>query len=691
MIVNLFKHTRANFRTEHVCSRIGTLQFRTRESGYERQEHSSLAKEQVGPAIRIEALRNAGLLAASPTFSNFIYLDVVTPKIQDYGVIGDCRSAALISKYGSIEFLCWPRFDSRSIFAAILDRQKGGFWSIAPEEPFSSSFEYIPETNVLQTSFHCGSGTALLTDLIPVRAEAQKRKLLVPDHELIRRLECTAGELRIGIRFHPRAQYGLSEVRIRERGKLGLQMEVGRGVYWLRSAVSLRIGRGCAETSVVMKRGDVLRFSFTYAEQSPMPLPALGGEIDETIAASVAWWRNWTAQCKYSGPYRAAVLRSALALKLLTYSPSGAVVAAATASLPERIGGGLNWDYRYCWLRDASLTIRALLGLGYIAEAQCFLTWLLHATSITQPQLRVLYTVFGQEGPKEKYPPLEGYCGSQPVRIGNAARHQLQLDIYGEVIDAAAQYAGLAGRFDRVTQRVLIKIGKFVAQHWDQPDEGIWEPRSGKANNTHSRLMCWTALDRLLALGQKSYIQNVPAELFRRERDRIRNQIETRAWNEALQSYASTLDGNGMDAALLRLSWYGLESGDSLRMMRTEQAIRQSLGCGNDLLYRYERKPQEGAFGVCGFWGVEQLALSGRLNEAIRAFENLLTYQSDLGLYSEEIDPHTGDALGNIPQAFTHVGLISAALTLHERMQGTPHPAVKVGADVNASGSEQPQ
>jgi GH15 family glucan-1,4-alpha-glucosidase len=441
-----------------------------------------------------------------------------------------------------------------------------------------------------------------------------------------------------------------------------------------------------------LKQGEVIRFSLVYAEKSPAVLSALGKATDEAIERSVQWWEQWAAICKYQGPYREAVMRSALALKCLAYAPSGAVIAAATTSLPERIGDSLNWDYRYCWLRDASLTIRALLGLGYFNEAASFLTWMLHTTRLTHPGLCVMYTVFGRIAPHEQeLKHLRGYFDSAPVRIGNGARNQLQLDIYGETVEATAQYAEYSdyfGSFDHMTQGTLIALGKYVAKNWDQPDEGIWEPRYTRENHTHSRLMCWTALDRLLALGEKGKLEGVPREWFTRERDRIREQIETRAWNAELQSYVSVLDGNELDSTLLRLDWYGFEHADSDRMISTYEKVREKLGAGKGLFYRYQRNPEEGTFGVCSFWGVEHLALAGRLDEAHEAFQQLLSYQNDLGLFAEEIDPATGDALGNFPQAFTHVGLISAALTIAEQERGKAHPAVRTGSDVKTSPAE---
>ena len=609
------------------------------------------------------------------------------PKIQDYGVIGDSRAAALVSRYGSIDWLCWPRFDSPSIFAAILDREKGGHWSIFPAERYRTEREYVRNTNVLETRFTCSTGEAVLTDFMPVSSEQYKRQTILPDHELIRELRCTAGEVQFQVEFFPRASYGRNSVPIRDRGKLGLQMIVGRGAYCLRSNLPLRLDNDRASALITLKSGEVFQSSLTYSEQCPAALPVLGDVIPQAIERSVKWWQEWASRSKYVGPYRDAVTRSALALKLLAYAPSGAIAAAVTSSLPERIGGSLNWDYRFCWLRDASLCIRGMLGLGYLDEAESFLTWLLHTTRLTQPQLCVLYSMYGQIAPREvEIPELSGYLCSRPVRIGNGARKQIQLDVYGEVIDATAQYAQFIRRFDRTTQKVLIGLGKYVAKHWDTPDEGIWEPRTGQKNHTHSRLMCWTALDRLLALAEKRMLDGLPVEWFTQERDRIRKQIESSAWNDELQSYVSVLDGEYLDSTLLRLDWYGFEHADSDRMHSTYSKVLERLGAGNSLLYRYERTPPEGAFGVCGFWGVEHLALGGgTLDQAHDVFQELLAYQNDLGLYSEEIDPDTGDALGNFPQAFTHVGLISAALTLAEQERGTPHPAVKVGSDVKTS------
>ena len=588
-----------------------------------------------------------------------------------------------------MDWLAWPRFDSPSIFAAILDRDKGGYWSISPAGPSQIERAYIRGSNVLETYFIMPAGRATLTDLMPVASEEFKRQHMLPDHELLRQVICTEGEIKLEVAFRPRPYYGSQDGQIKNLGVQGLRMDVGRGAYFLRSSVLLKIQANEARAEISIRAGDVIHFSLSYSEESPAVLPALGESARASIERSVRWWQEWAEQAKYQGPYRDAVIRSALALKLLAYAPSGAITAAVTTSLPERIGADLNWDYRYCWLRDASLTVRALLGLGYMEETESFMTWLLHATRLTQPQLRVLYNVFGEMAPREYELDLTGYFGSRPVRIGNGARHQLQLDVYGEVIEAAAQYAQRHGHFDRTTQKVLVGFGKYVATHWNGPDEGIWEPRSGPANHTHSRLLCWTTLDRLLALSDKGLLDGVPRQQFELERERIWRQIENQAWNESLQSYVSVLGGDSVDSTLLRIPWYGFEEAHSPRMKSTYHRIRKELGAGDSLLFRYRSQPPEGAFGICGFWAVEYLALGGgTLQEAHQLFDRLLKYGNDLGLFAEEIDPGTGEALGNFPQAFTHIGLISAALTLEEKERGESPPAVQTGESVKSTGRE---
>jgi GH15 family glucan-1,4-alpha-glucosidase len=405
----------------------------------------------------------------------------------------------------------------------------------------------------------------------------------------------------------------------------------------------------------------------------------LGPETRRIVDRSERWWKAWSSKMTYQGPDRDAVLRSALALKLLVFAPSGAIVAAPTTSLPEQLGGSLNWDYRFCWLRDAALTIRALLGLGFEDEAEAFMNWLLHTTRLTRPRLRILYDVFGGDPPRERdLEHLPGYADSRPVRVGNLAVEQLQLDVYGEVIDGLVHFLEAGGVLDRETGRLLVDFGKYVCRNWNQPDEGIWEPRSGRSPHTHSRLLCWTALDRLIDLHSKGHLSSAPLGDFVSSRDEIRRDIETRAWNDKLGSYASVLDGDELDASLLLIPWYGFEPASTPRMRRTYLKIREVLGAPGGLLYRHLRPEalKEGAFGITSFWGAECVALgAGSLEEAEDLFRMLLGHANDLGLYAEEIDPSSGEALGNFPQGFTHVGLINAALSIDRRRKGmTPIP-----------------
>jgi GH15 family glucan-1,4-alpha-glucosidase len=598
-------------------------------------------------------------------------------KIQDYGIIGDCRSAALVSREGSIDWLCWPKFDSPAIFCAILDRDRGGYWRIGAANAASIARKYVPDTNVLQTTFQCNSGTVTLTDLMPVSSEEFKRTTRLPDHEIVRQIECSAGEAEIEMEFVPRALYGLEPVAVQDLGKLGIRMKVGKGIYWLRANAPLDISVTSVRSRFRIRAGDVFQFSFSYTEEAPAILNPLGDFVRDEIKRSITFWREWAGRTTYKGPYREAVVRSILALKLLTFAPSGAIIASPTTSLPEHIGGSLNWDYRYCWLRDASLTIRVLLGLGYWDEASDFMEWMLHTTWLTQPELHTLYTLYGRRALAERpLNHLSGFKNSSPVRIGNLARDQFQLDIYGEVIDAAAQYVFHGGTVDAAMQKALLNFGKYVVKHWSLPDEGIWEPRIGRSKHTHSRLLCWTAMDRLLNLRDHGWNFS-GADSFSDTRKQIQQEIQSFAWNSSLQSYVSVLGGNQLDASLLLFAWYGFEKSDSPKMQSTYARLRDQLDAGNGLLYRYRKDHSEGAFALCCFWEVEFLALGGGTQQAAEnLFEHLLSFQNDLGLYAEEIDPANGNALGNFPQAFTHVGVISAALSIEDRAKGTqslPH------------------
>jgi GH15 family glucan-1,4-alpha-glucosidase len=597
----------------------------------------------------------------------------IYPPIDDYALIGDCRSAGLVSRYGSLDWLCLPRFDSPSIFAAVLDASEGGRFLVRPVGEFRTERRYLPDTNVLETDFRTPTGACVLRDLMSVSSEEDKRAHLTPEHEVLRELEGLEGEVEVEILYGPRPDYGRVRPLLEQRGPLGLRCEVDGASLTLHSELPLELidGDRSALGTARIRSGERKYLSLTYSMEAPAVIPLLGEAARARIERTVRWWQEWSNRCAYEGPYRDAVVRSALALKLMTYAPSGALVAAPTTSLPETMGGVRNWDYRYCWLRDASFTLRALYALGYREEAEAYIGWLLHATRLTWPELQVLYDVFGEAKlPERELPHLEGYAGSRPVRIGNDAQGQLQLDVYGEVINGAARFLDRGGRFDRDTSRMLDGLGRTVCRRWREPDEGIWEGRSGRFHNTHSKVLCWVALDRLIEMHEAGYLE-VSVELFRANRHEIREEIEAHGYNERIGSYTRTFYGEEMDASLLTLPLYGYTEGTNPRMRSTCARIREKLATGA-LVHRYETgtddglPPGEGAFGICSFWAVECVARGGNVEGATRAIEQLLAYANDVGLFAEEIDPHTGAALGNFPQAFTHIGLINAALTLGE-------------------------
>jgi len=589
-------------------------------------------------------------------------------KIQDYAIIGNGRSAALISKNGSLDWLCWPRFDSASIFGALIDPKIGGRWSICPASDSQMMRRYIENTNVLETTFSNGSGKIVLTDFMPVTSEEEKKGRLWPENELIRLIRCEAGEVPVLIDFDPRPNYGRTTSFIKDAGKLGWRVGVGTALLTLRSNIDLAANSNAGLVArPTLKSGDAVAYSLTFSEEGPAVLPPLGNFVTEKLSRTINWWQHWAARARYDGPYRKQVIRSALLLALLSYAPSGALVAAPSTSLPERIGGDLNWDYRFCWLRDAALAVRALFALGYNEDAEAFVSWLLHTTRLTRPCLHTLYDVYGNIIPRERtLPHLSGYNSSRPVRLGNAASEQLQLDVYGEVIEAVSHFFCDEAKIDRETQNMLRRYGDYVCRHWYKPDNGMWESRRTPQHNTHSRLLCWVALDRLIALQGCGRLKGLPIERLMQTRERIRSEIEQRGWNPKLQAYTQVLGGDSLDANVLLLALYGFEDATSERMRKTHQQLREKLSPKFGLMYRNARRETkgEGAMTICSFLEANFLARSGNLEEASRVFQTVLGYANDVDLFAEEIDPETGDALGNFPQALTHLALINAALSL---------------------------
>lgn len=588
-------------------------------------------------------------------------------RIDEHALIGNGRSAALVSRSGAINWLCWPRFDSSPIFGALLD-PIGGSWRIAPVGDTRVTRRYVDDTNVLETQFEGPGGTIVLTDAMTVADERDKG--LVPDHELLRMVTCKRGEVEVELTIDPRPEF--LPVRGVQRGALGLRWQLGSRLLALRGDIPVPVE---GELRFRLRAGEAASFALTF-DEGPAVLAPLGEHARDRIARSVAWWRAWAARCGYTGFQRDRVIRSALAIKLMGFAPSGAVVAAPTTSLPERVGADLNWDYRFCWLRDASFTARVFIGLGYLEEAEAFVSWLLHTTRLTAPELRVIYDVYGNAPiPERELPWLRGYRDSRPVRIGNAASDQLQLDMYGEVIDAAAQLALLTGHLDQETQRLLRDFGEYVCSHWRLPDQGIWEPRTPPEHRTHSRVLCWVALDRLVSLHERGILDCLDIDLVSAHREAIRRDIESHAWDRERGCYTATLGGRELDASLLLMSYYGFHPPSSRRMRSTYSRLVQRLGAGPGLLYRYEDSLRvgEGAFWICSFWAAEYLARGGgTLGDARALFDAACAYENDVGLMAEEVDPNTREPIGNFPQAYTHVGLICAALSLEERAREVP-------------------
>ncbi len=607
-------------------------------------------------------------------------MELTAARIADYALIGDCRTAALISRDGSIDWLCLPDFSSPSVFARLLDAD-GGRFSVSPTQPFTTTRRYIEGTAVLETTFRTSTGSARILDCLPVLDGIQQIR---PLREVLRIVEGTTGNLSLRAVIDLKPDYARRAPRPRFRRQMGWSYAWHNEILHLNSNIDFAVDDRSSGTSsstlsanFSLAPGQRCYFSLCYSRSEPAVIPMLSQDADERLKHTLAWWKRWSAQIVYDGPHRDAVVRSAVTLKLLSFSTSGAIVAAPTTSLPETIGGDRNWDYRYCWLRDAGLTMQALVGLGIKEDATAFLDWLLHATRLTWPKLKIMYDVYGRNGLSERaLPHLAGYRGSRPVRVGNGAHSQQQTDIYGEVILAAHTYVVAGGTLDSAGARMLAGLGQVVCDLWRTPDSGIWEIRGARRQYSFSKVMCWTALDRLIALHELGAIALGGRLMsYRAERAAIAELIESRGFNTEIQSYTGELDGNQVDASLLLMSSVGYCDATHPRMRATYDLICRRLG-RNGLLQRYEPgvdglEGDEGAFGICSFWAVEQLARSGEVSLAEQQFTHLLSFGNDVGLFAEELDGRTGEALGNFPQAFTHVGLVNVALAIQQARHGS--------------------
>ena len=591
------------------------------------------------------------------------------PPIGDYALIGDTRTAALVSRQGSIDWLCLPDFDSASVFAAIVDRLNGGRLLVCPTGAARITRRYLDGSPVLETRFETETGVLKLTDFMVLLEDA--RKMLEPERQVLRLVDVEEGEVEVELVFTPRPGYASGLPMLVSRGKVGWTFSWGASLYLLRTDLRAEKPEGARlQGRTVMRAGERRYVSLSYTLRDIGVVPGLERESEEKLEATRRWWGGWQEQIGYDGPWRAEVLRSALALRLLTFSQSGAVIAAPTSSLPEAIGGTRNWDYRYCWLRDASFLLRAFTGLGLTEEADAFFAWLMHATRLTRPSLATMYRLYGRTDMAERVLyQFEGYRGSGPVRRGNDARRQLQLDVYGSLVTAAYRYLEQGGVLEPGEKRLLVGFGRRVCALWERPDDGIWEFRGARMHTTYSKVMCWAALDRLLRLADDGVLE-VPHALFREEADRMRETILREAWSEERQAFTGAIGHGFLDASVLTMPRLGIIDANDERMRKTFDAVCESLAVG-PLVYRYEHgsdgfPSREGTFGICGFWAAEYLALRGEPERARAWVEDLLGYANDVGLYAEEIDAQTGEALGNFPQALTHVGLVNAALAVVE-------------------------
>ena len=603
---------------------------------------------------------------------------VAYPPIADYAVVGDCRTVALISRQGSVDWLCLPSISSPSVFAALLDRRRGGRFALRPVAPFRTERRYLEATNVLETTFITEFGRIRVTDSMTLNGADGAR--LEAERELLRIAEGIEGEVMLEALYDPRPDYARAQPRLQLRGNLGWVFQHHGEAFRFQAELDMhpaKDGEGLIGRAV-LRPGERLRLSLSHATRDMLVIPPMGAAADERLHRTADWWRTWSRQCNFDHRHRPAVLRSALALKLLTYGLSGAVVAAATTSLPEAIGADRNYDYRYCWLRDTATVLRAFSALGFINEGRAHLGWLLHSTRLTRPKLMVFYDVYGGVGTAlQELGHLEGYCGSAPVRVGNDASEQLQHDVYASAITAVATHVEQGGTLARDERRLLVGFGRIVCETWREPDSGIWEVPGARRHYVHSKLMCWSALDTLLKMHEAGCLR-VPFDQFVNERTALREAIETQGFVAGTGggSYVGAFGEDWADASLLIMARLGFHDAGDARITGTAARTWQELG-REGLLLRYGPEvdglgSREGAFGICAFWAVELLALQGQVEKAEQLFCRATSLANELGLLAEEYDPRTGAALGNVPQAFTHAGLISAALALAKAEGGAP-------------------
>jgi GH15 family glucan-1,4-alpha-glucosidase len=584
-------------------------------------------------------------------------------RIEDYALVGDCKSAALVGSDGSIDWLCWPRFDSAACFAALLGTPENGRWLIAPTDaPLAVKRWYHAGTLVLETEFQTDTGSAAIVDFMPPADGA----------DLVRIVIGRSGHVEFRTEYIARFNYGATVPWVRRLYDGAISAVAGPERLVLRGQVALRGEDLKTVGDFTVEEGQSVAFVLSYGASYQSPPSAI--DPFESLERTETFWREWSDRCPDVGPWTEAVKRSLITLKALTYAPTGGIVAAATTSLPEQLGGVRNWDYRYCWLRDATFTILALLKLGYHDEARAWQDWFIRAIAGSPHQVQIMYGVGGERWlPELTLPWLKGYADSSPVRIGNAASDQTQIDVFGEIADAMFQAykAGMAPQERGRALRPLIL--EYLAEAWRQPDEGIWEVRGGPQHFVHSKVMAWVAFDRAAhEVGVKAFQE--PGQRWRAIADEIHAEVCERGFDRELNSFVQAYGSKRLDASLLLIALVGFLPADDPRVQGTLRAVESKLLFDDEFVLRYEPDnqsdglpPGEGAFLSCSFWLVDNYVLQGRYKDARRLFERLLARCNDVGLLAEELDPASGRMLGNFPQAYSHVGLINCALNLSQR------------------------
>ncbi len=620
---------------------------------------------------------------------------LVPQRIEDYAVIGDLHTMALVGRDGSIDWLCLPHFDSAACFAQLLGTEENGFWKIAPagapESVVGTRRRYRGNTLVLETEMDTKEGTIRLTDCMPIREQRP---------QVVRVVECVRGTVPVRMQMAVRFDYGEVVPWVTRHDHL-LTATAGPNAVSLWTASPTR-GEGMTTVSeLTLREGQRASFSLTWFPSHEVPPPPT--DPGYAVAFTEAWWERWSTSCCFEGPYKDAVLRSLITLKALTYAPTGGIVAAATSSLPEAIGGERNWDYRYCWLRDATLTLEALMRGGYHAEAMAWRDWLLRATAGDVSKLQIMYGASGERRLDEwEVDWLQGYEGSRPVRIGNAASGQYQLDVYGEVMSALYTAARWDGVHTRAIWDLQSKLVEFLEDGWREPDDGIWEVRGPRRHFTHSKVMAWVAVDRAVRTLEDWPELEGPIDKWRRLRDEIRDEICTKGFDAGKNAFTQSYGSDVLDASLLMIPRVGFLPASDPRVVGTVEAIEREL-VEDGFVLRYRTTDEgavdglhgrEGAFLACSFWLADCLHMIGRERDAIGLFERLLALRNDLGLLAEEYDPVAGRQVGNFPQAFSHVSLVNTAflLTGQEALQAAVEPSarrVSASAPAGTAGSSR--